>query len=245
MTDVVYPHERRMHMLADLRLLPMQYVPDAAMPSVVDASGSSDPASLVRHVVLQDVLRDGRRFVETYAMTVAEFVILHARLQPGINSVRQNSRGTGIDHAHSHALLTSAEQLIVWLEYIKGARNASERLLLSGLDRTTIDRYVDHVTGAVNGTFERLIQWPDAAERANLHDSFGVATGVIGVLDGTHCEIDKPKHDAQLYCAGQKKDLQPKLSRRGERVRHSNLHQRPVAGLGERPHGVERLQSLH
>ena len=192
-------------MLAHLGLLPMRCVPDTVMPSVLDPSGHTDPGSLVHHTAFENVLHDGRRFKDSYGMTVAEFVILHARLSPGILGVRHHSSGGGIDHAHSHTRLTSAEQLLVWLEYIKGARNATQRLYSGGIDRTTVDRYVDHVTRAINYMWEHLVEWPDASVRADLQDSFGVAAGVIGVLDGTHCQISRPTHNARLYCAGQKK----------------------------------------
>ena len=199
------PNELRIEKLAMMNCAPLAYVPDSCMPVCVDSDGNTDPASLVRNASLSATIRDGVRFRAIFSMTVAEFVVLHARLKLSLSAVRAESRGAGIDNVHSHPLLTTAEQLLLWLFYLKVGTPSALMLVFTDLSRRTIKRYIDHVTDTINHAWDLFVQWPDAEERANLHGSFTVANGAIGVMDGTHCEISKPVRSSRPYRAGHKK----------------------------------------
>lgn len=203
--DEPQPRELRRSRMEYLGFVPLQHVPDNCMAESVDADGHHDPGSLVNHSNLQITLRNGRRFESIYAMTVAEFIALHARLRPGILSVQSSSEAAGIDVRHSHPILTTAEQLLVWLEYVKATRMGGLMVMFPTVSESTLWRSIDHVTEAINYIWYGNIQWPDQSERAGLHEGFAIEARAVGVLDGTHCEIDMPAVNADAYRAGHKK----------------------------------------
>lgn len=77
-------------------------------------------------------------------------------------------------------------------------------MIFSHLNYTTILRYADHITWCINLRFEHMIKWPDAAERISLHGMFSLCDNAVAVLDGTHCQLQKPIYDEREYYSGYK-----------------------------------------
>ena len=61
------------------------------------------------------------------------------------------------------------------------------------------------MTWAVNLVLKDVIYWPDAEERALWRGSLDFDERIIGMMDGTHCRIDRPTYAAKGYYATQKK----------------------------------------
>jgi hypothetical protein len=101
-------------------------------------------------------------------------------------------------------ILSSAEQLLLWLFHISGERVKSLSLHFRHVNSSTILRYSDHVSWCVNTVFGDLISWPTAEQRECLYDMMSMCEKAVAVLDGTHCPIEKPEGLNSLYYSGYK-----------------------------------------
>ena len=65
-------------------------------------------------------------------------------------------------------------------------------ILFNDISRMTADRTADHITRAVNTVWAEEVSWPDAEERQSLYGFFSSYDCAVGVMDGTHCQIEVP-----------------------------------------------------
>jgi hypothetical protein len=71
--------------------------------------------------------------------------------------------------------------------------------LFGHLHVSTLYRTVDHVTHCINTVLGDLIHWPSAKERKDMYGWLAVCDKAIAILDGTHCEIEKPSENQREY----------------------------------------------
>jgi len=154
---------------------------------------------LVRLPSLQPLIKDGDKFFDLLRMSVTEFLLLHAQLAPTIVLTRKKAQKPATSSANSHPVLSTAEQLLLWLFYTKGQDAAVMGLFFGALHRTTVIRVCNHVSQSIQIALGDVVRWPTPDERKLLRGWFSVCDKAIAVLDGTHCEIRKPTNDESDY----------------------------------------------
>jgi hypothetical protein len=147
-----------------------------------------------------------RRFYEMTRLSPSEFAHVYLKLSSAIMSSRRSVRSDGdLTSANTFTRVHPADQLLVWLLISDGASPAVLAFFFGDLDRRTIERYWEHVTYAINRTFESELYWPSAEERAQTHGLFACCPTAIAVMDGTHCQIRVPTRDQTKFYSGYKK----------------------------------------
>ena len=167
--------------------------PTAPLPTIAFSSAAH-----------RQMLANPSEFYAATTVTVDEFILLHAHIHQRVGQPRTHPKSTSV---HSHSMptqLTTSDQLLLWLFYCSGDRNAVLCVDFKHLHRTTIFRYVDHVSNCMNEALEDMVAWPSSEDRQQLHNRMSVCSGAVAVLDGTHCPIDAPAHLGNLHYSGYK-----------------------------------------
>jgi len=190
--------------LDEMGLLHLRLIPDIAQQELQH----NDPSFSTQHLSnihdLQQLLIDPVKFYHSTRISITEFIVIHDALKDTIIRNRSVTRVTTYDHTHSHPLLTSAEQLLLWMWYVVGSPTQTLELIFGGLHHTTIFRYVDHLNQCINEMLGHFIEWPDQDTRKSMYGMMSLADEVVAVLDGTHCEIQRPSYGEDDYYSGYK-----------------------------------------
>jgi len=198
-------HVRNVERMRELGITQPQPIPDEPGTFEKGDNDSPVPAMLVSNWLLSRALSNGDRFWAVFRMTVTEFKLLHARLLTALSCARQSTGHAGVDTRHSHPVLSTAEQLLLWLLHLKGTPTSVLMLVFEDFTRTTVLHYVDHVTWAVNEVWEGLVRWPDADERKLWQGALSIDPMCIGIIDGTLAEIERPSVSAKSHYVHRKK----------------------------------------
>ena len=153
---------------------------------------------------MQQLFCHPARFRDLALLTIADFFSLHHQLHEAIDNIRSDDQEAS---PHSHPMptrLNSVEQLLLWLVYMEEVGVKSLSWVFGLLSINTLHRHVDHVTTAINTDLHDEVSWPSAQERESLYGYFSIHRQVVAVLDGTHCQIEEPTYDSQLYFSGYK-----------------------------------------
>ena len=159
---------------------------------------------LTEHTAIRSVLQDETVFYDKHRLTITEFLLLLALLEPAIGLTRHTNAVATHECAHAHTKLNAAEQLLLWLYWTKGTPLPALTDLFGLLHPTTLTRCIDHVTSCINTTLADVIHWPTADERRDVYGSIAVCDTAIGYLDGTHLPISRPTHSPAPYWSAYK-----------------------------------------
>jgi hypothetical protein len=141
--------------------------------------------------------RNHKRFERLTRFSVAEFITLYLELEPYIR--RPYAIYSQTAQSHRKRRLHPVDQLLLWLWHSDGNDADVLGILFDDISRMTADRVADHVTSAVNDAWEDEVSWPDAEERRSLYGFFSSYEKAVGVLDGTHCQIEVPTWEESKY----------------------------------------------
>ena len=197
-------HERNVALLEAANIRQLQPVPVAWLACSGLTPNPPPPVIQFSSAAHQQMLTNDSEFFATATMTAAEFTLLHAHIRQKLLMPRTHPTSTS---AHSHPMpteLTTEDQLLLWLCHGCGDRTARLCVDFNHLHRTTIHRYIDHVSECIIEALEDMVQWPSSVEREQLHGRMSVCTGAVAVLDGTHCPTQAPSHLTHTYYSGYK-----------------------------------------
>ena len=154
---------------------------------------------LTQHTAVRSVLADETVFFDKHRMSITEFLLLLALVEPAIGLTRHSDTAPTHETPHAHSKLNSAEQLLLWLYWTKGTPLSALTDLFGQLHSTTLTRMIDHVTHCINNTLSGVIQWPTAEERKNCYGWVAVCDKAVSYLDGTHIPISRPDTNPAPY----------------------------------------------
>jgi hypothetical protein len=154
---------------------------------------------LTEHTAIRSVLSDETVFFQKHRMSITEFLLLLALVEPAIGLARRSASEGLHEVSHVHCKLNPAEQLLLWLYWTKGTPMMALTELFGHLHETTLTRMIDHVSDCIEWTLGDLISWPTAEERKDLYGWVGVYDKAIAFLDGTHLPISKPTKNPSAY----------------------------------------------
>ena len=154
---------------------------------------------LTQHTVIRSVLSDETVFFQKHRVTITEFLLLLAMVEPAITLARQNTTADLHQAPHVHCKLNPAEQLLLWMYWTKGTPLMALTELFGSLHETTLTRMIDHVSHCIEWTLGVLLTWPTAEERKDLYGWVGVCDTAVAFLDGTHLPVSKPTRNPSAY----------------------------------------------
>jgi hypothetical protein len=141
------------------------------------------------------------KFTKRFRMSVNEFMLLYEKLLSYLNRAMGSSEGQG---SVAGRALTSAEMLLIWLWRADDVNVECLCIIFNDIDRTTIDRYADHTTKAIQQSLGDRLYWPDVEERELGYPMMSCYQRVVGIMDGTHCPIDVPMYGEYEHFSGYK-----------------------------------------
>ena len=197
-------HERNVAVMEAAHILHLAPVPESFLPLSSLTPSSPLPPILFSASVHQDLLANELAFFDATHLSITEFTLLHAHVHHRFLTSRSHSNSTSPHVLPMPTELGTSDQLLLWLFYLLGDRNAQLSLQFQHLHRTTIYHIVDHVTLCMNEALDDMIAWPSSDERQLLHGRMSVCSGAVAVLDGTHCPIQAPTHFNYTYYSGYK-----------------------------------------
>lgn len=191
--------------LINVKHLPMSYLDQHLQPHYDQFISRLPPTC--GYVLLS---RNAQRFEAMLRVSVPEFYMLYLELEPFImqaRSVYMYDDAATEGEQYRPSVLHPVDQLCVWL--FRADDNDANLLgvLFNDVHRTTIDRIMDHVSGAIIAAWSDETEWPDAEERQMLYGRFSLYEKTIACLDGTHCRIQVPldPEEEVQYFSGYKK----------------------------------------
>ena len=146
--------------------------------------------------------RNPARFQRMFRMTIPEFYILFSELDPYICRVHPQSEQRS--STYRSRTIASVDQLLLWLLRSDGNDVNLVGLLFNDIHRKTVDIIADHVTQAILDCWSVEIEWPDPEQRQSLYGFLSTYDKVVGIMDGTHCQIEVPTYDEYDYFSGYK-----------------------------------------
>jgi hypothetical protein len=202
------PHTRQQELNATLKLsgfLKAEPIPPHTNEELAFNVDFSRLPTLTSRRPLLDLFTEDSRFFAAYDLSLAEFLLLHSELEEALSYSQETDQSASHPSTHVHCHLTTGEQLLMWLTWIKSTPTTAVQLIFGPLSTATEFRILDHVTACINSRLHHLIAWPTAEERKELHGWLAVCSKAFAVLDGTHCEIQKPTHNQRKSYSGNKK----------------------------------------
>jgi DDE superfamily endonuclease len=184
------PHYRHKYILEQIGVLTLPYVPSTAAQRQIDAKIASFRIELRPPSAFLLLSGNASRFERLTRFSVVEFLILYHELEANIRRpyliYRQPAEGERTRRLHP------VDQLLLWLWHSDGSDPDVLGILFNDISRNTADRVADHITRAVIDTWAAEVSWPDAEERRSLYGFFSSYDRAVGVMDGTHCQIEVP-----------------------------------------------------
>jgi hypothetical protein len=154
---------------------------------------------LTEHSAIRSVLADETVFLDKHRISITEFLLLLALLEPGISLTRHSKFAATHETPHAHSKLNPAEQLLLWLYWTKGTPISALTDLFGQLHPTTLTRMIDHVTCCINDALAHVVHWPTPDERKDVYGWAAVCDKAIAYLDGTHLPISRPTESPAAY----------------------------------------------
>jgi hypothetical protein len=191
------PHYKKRYILDQLGILTLPYVPTTSAQQEVDAiiarlaSERPKPSAFLR------LQRKEKRFERCTRFSRAEFIFLYSELEAYIR--RPYLSNELPIRRHRRRRLHPVDQFLLWIWHSDGNDPDIIGILFDDISRVTADRTADHVTQSVNDAWAGEMTWPDAEERQSLHGFFSSCEKAVGVLDGTHCQIQVPVVEEGRY----------------------------------------------
>lgn len=93
-------------------------------------------------------------------------------------------------------------KLFLFLNRMRGGASLMDATSLIGVGLSTTHYYFQEMFEKMCVLYHQVISWPDAAERAELERVMEDFPGCIGLTDGTHIQIGKPKVNESTYYSG-------------------------------------------
>jgi hypothetical protein len=165
----------------------------------------SSLSTLTSRPLLLDLFTSDSKFFAAYDLSLAEFLLFHAELEEDLSLTRETDQSPSHPSSHIRTLLTTGEQLLLWLTWIKSTPTTAIQLIFGPMTPATEFHILDHVTRCINSKLGHLICWPTAEQRRQLCGYLAVCDKAFAILDGTHCEIQKPTHNQRASYSGNKK----------------------------------------
>ncbi|KAK6019521.1 hypothetical protein OSTOST_14841 [Ostertagia ostertagi] len=81
----------------------------------------------------------------------------------------------------------------------------SDAARLAGCNQSTVSRVLKNFVRAINRRASEYISWPSERESIGINASFYSRyhlPGIVGIIDGTHCRIQRPTTMRKILCAG-------------------------------------------
>ena len=153
--------------------------------------------------VFQRLVDKPHRFYRLTRLSLLEFIILYLELEKGIRAPYTTTDSS--DGTSRRRRLHPIDQFLLWLWHGDGNDVDVLALLFDDISRSTANRIADHVTNVVNTVWADEVSWPDADERRALYGFFSSCKTAVGVLDGTHCQIEVPVIDEGEFHSQYKK----------------------------------------
>ncbi|KAK6020731.1 hypothetical protein OSTOST_13609 [Ostertagia ostertagi] len=78
----------------------------------------------------------------------------------------------------------------------------SDAARLAGCNQSTVSRVLKNFVRAINRRASEYISWPSERESIGINASFYSRyhlPGIVGVIDGTHCRIQRPTHNEEDF----------------------------------------------
>lgn len=184
------PHYRQRYIFERLGILRFPHVPSTDIQRQIDAVIDRVLKERPPLQVFNKLLRHPHRFERLTRFSVAEFILLYVEVEAGIQA--PYSFQSSPPSRKKSRRLHPVDQLLLWLWHGDGNDADILAILFGEIGRSTADRIVDHVTAVVNEVWAGEVTWPDAEERRSLYGFFTSCPTAVGVLDGTHCQIEVP-----------------------------------------------------
>jgi hypothetical protein len=200
--EPLLPHYRQRWIAEQLGFLRLPYVPTIIVQSRVDTiiaqlfTAHPSPSAFLL------LSRNPSRFERVTRLSLAEFLAIYHELEAHIR--QPYSFYSQPAHGRSTRRLHPVDQLLLWVWYSDGLDPDVLGIIFNDIHRTTADRVADHVTEAVNAVWVDEVHWPDAEERRSLYGFFSSCPTAVGVLDGTHCQIEVPVMEEGSFYSGYK-----------------------------------------
>lgn len=191
------PHYRQKWIFDQLQVLTLPYVPSTSVQQEMDRFIQQLHSSTPSPSAFLLLSRNPSRFERLTRFSVVEFLTLYLELEPYIR--RPYSIYSTPSHRSYTRSLHPLDQFLLWAWYVDGNDPDVLGIVFSDISRRTSDRVADHVTQAVNDAWEGEVTWPDDEERRLLYGAFTSYDKAVGVLDGTHCQIDVPAYEEGQY----------------------------------------------
>ncbi|XGW20128.1 hypothetical protein V3C99_003730, partial [Haemonchus contortus] len=107
-----------------------------------------------------------------------------------------------LTHGRHTTDLPVADQVAIAIHLLGRNVMQSDSARIAGCHQSTVSRVLMAFVNAINRRAARFINWPDEQEGLNISNSFyqkyGLP-GITGIIDGTHCRIQKPKYAERDY----------------------------------------------
>ena len=203
-TDTRTAHEKNVARFDALHIRHLSPFPDAFLPRCrLTPSFPLHPVRFTNsaHVALAN---DEKQFFDLTHLSFTEFTLLHTYLYNTLLTSHKHSNSTS---AHLHTMpthLTTSDQLLLWLFHLCGDRTSQLVMHFDYLHRSTLLRYIDHVSWCMNEVLHNCISWPTSAEKEALYGKMSIHQHAIAVLDGTHCRTQAPEQLNNTYYSGYK-----------------------------------------
>ncbi|KAK6021484.1 hypothetical protein OSTOST_12843, partial [Ostertagia ostertagi] len=78
----------------------------------------------------------------------------------------------------------------------------SDAARLAGCNQSTVSRVLKNFVRAINRRASEYISWPSERESIGINASFYSRyhlPGIVGIIDGTHCRIQRPTHNEEDF----------------------------------------------
>jgi hypothetical protein len=191
------PHYKQRWILEQLGVLTLPYIPTTSAQDQIDSTVLRLHAAQPPPSAFLQLSHNPSRFERLTRFSVAEFITLYKELESFI--LRPYSFYSEPAQVSKRRRLHPIDQLLLWLWYGDGNDPDLLGVLFNDISRRSADRVADHVTEAVNDAWAGEVTWPDGDERRALYGFFSSCEKAVGVLDGTHCQIEVPAWEEGKY----------------------------------------------
>jgi hypothetical protein len=197
LTQPLLPHYRQKYILDNIGVLTLPYIPTAQTQHQIDeftkrlASATPPPSAFLL------LCRNLERFKRLTRCSLPEFLLLYHELEVYIRRPYSIYSEPALQQRERR--IHPLDQFLLWMWHSDGNDPDLLGVLFNDISRATSDRVADHITAAINEVWADEVRWPDAEERRYLYGCFSSYEKAVGVLDGTHCQIEVPVVDEGKY----------------------------------------------
>ena len=194
------PHYKQRWIGEQLSFLTLPYIPTVTAQHWIDTLVTQLSAERPSPSAFQLLSRNPARFERITRLSMTEFLSLYLELEAHIR--QPYTCYSEPSHARSSRRLHPVDQLLLWVWHSDGNDPDLIGIIFNDVSHRTANRVADHVTEAINSAWVDEVHWPDAEERRSLYGFFSSCPTAVGVLDGTHCQIQVPAvNEGHYYSA--------------------------------------------